>query len=417
MVGNAVLLASSHLNTASSPIRSNTISTISTGEAYVLHLASLDGNYAVMSSGPSSSTSSGSNENTTCPIYLYSKRTLQREYTLPGHEISSTFMRVVDSIAGLGRPVLVSSGKDGSVKVWDERSRGCGIKMTDLGKSRAFLSFDVSLDGYTLAAGTELQGEDASVLYWDPRQPNTPLRTHTSTHSDDITAVHFSPSRPGVLLTASSDGLISLSNSDELDEDEAVINVGNWGCSISQAGWLSNGSHIWCASDMETFSTWSEELDLIQSHDIRAPCLHSGARTWVTDYLITASPSSSSITGDLDIFVGSNEGDVALLSNSSLMFSQTSAEWSLHKLWTTGHEGIVRSLLWDAQDQVLVTGGEDGKICVWPGLSPGGLGGGRGVPLEADPMDVDSSHNTKRARTGDMDWDAENRKNDKRSRR
>ncbi|KAJ4495767.1 WD40-repeat-containing domain protein [Lentinula edodes] len=420
----SVLLASPNLATASSALRSTTISTIASGETYVLSLANFDGKYAAMSSGSSlnsSTRNAGNNKNTTCPIYLYSKQTLQREQTLPGHEISSTFMRSVVSMAGLGRPVLVSSGKDGSVKVWDERSGGYGIQMTDLSKSRAFLSFDVSLDGYTVAAGTELHGDDASVLYWDPRQPAAPLRTHSSTHSDDITAVHFSPSTPGVLLTASSDGLISLSNSEETDEDEAVVNVGNWGCSVSQAGWLPDGSRIWCASDMETFSTWSEELDLLQSHDIRGPCLHSGPRTWVTDYLITASPSSPSGDSNLDVFVGSNEGDIALLSNSDLLTPQSSAQWSLHKLWSTGHEGVVRSLLWDEKDQVLVTGGEDGKICVWPGLSQGGLGG-RGVVVEDESaMDVDSDLSNKRSRSRDMDWDAEdvdaNGKNGKRLKR
>lgn len=96
----------------------------------------------------------------------------------------------------------------------------------------------------------------------DPRQPAAPLRTHGSTHSDDITVVQFAPSRPGILLTASSDGLITLSNAEEPDEDEAVINVGNWGCSVSQAGWMPDESQIWAASDMETFSTWSDEVRL-----------------------------------------------------------------------------------------------------------------------------------------------------------
>lgn len=101
----------------------------------------------------------------------------------------------------------------------------------------------------------------------DPRNPVARLRSHGSTHSDDITAVHFlkgehTPSSDKVLLSTSSDGLISTSNVLEADEDEAVIHVGNWGCSISQGGWISNacGTRIWAASDMETFSCWSNEV-------------------------------------------------------------------------------------------------------------------------------------------------------------
>lgn len=133
------LIASPHLKTTTSPLKSTSISTISTGESYVLGLASLNGNYAAMSSGSqsdssSSSAPSGSKKKTvngdisTCPIHIYAKQTLQKIQSLPGHEVASTFMRSVNSIAGLNGPTLVSSGKDGSVRAWDERSGSHGIK-------------------------------------------------------------------------------------------------------------------------------------------------------------------------------------------------------------------------------------------------------------------------------------------------
>lgn len=105
----------------------------------------------------------------------------------------------------------------------------------------------------------------------DPRNPAAPLRIHSYTHSDDITAVHFlrSPhahSTPhNVLLSISSDGLISTSNADEADEDEAGLHVGNWGCSVAQAGWVHGRSGtpgVWASSDMETFSAWSGEVSI-----------------------------------------------------------------------------------------------------------------------------------------------------------
>lgn len=137
--------------------------------------------------------------------------------------------------------------------------------MTSAGRPRSLLCFDVSADGLTVAAGTDLQGDDALLLYWDPRQPSAPMRTHGSTHSDDITALEFlKSSTPSskILLSASSDGLISTSNADEEDEEEAVLHVSNWGCSVSQAGWISvsAGAQAWAASDMETFSCWTDEV-------------------------------------------------------------------------------------------------------------------------------------------------------------
>lgn len=66
------------------------------------------------------------------------------------------------------------------------------------------------------------------------------------------------------MLSASSDGLICTSDADQDDEDEAGLQVGNWGCSISQVGWIhsssSTGPKIWASSDMETFSTWTGEV-------------------------------------------------------------------------------------------------------------------------------------------------------------
>jgi len=118
----------------------------------------------------------------------------------------------------------------------------------------------------------------------DPRQPSIPIRTHTSTHSDDITTVSFLPrgrrhggtsssdSSRSIVLSGSTDGLLCTSYADENDEDEAIIHVGNCGSSISQAGWIDDGdgfstpghaaAAVWAATDMETFGTWTGDVRL-----------------------------------------------------------------------------------------------------------------------------------------------------------
>ena len=75
------------------------------------------------------------------------------------------------------------------------------------------------------------------------------------------------------LLSGSTDGLVCISNAEESDEDEAVIYVGNLGSSIAQAGWVPcrhRGARtgVWAASDMETFSLWSDEA---RKNDCRPP--------------------------------------------------------------------------------------------------------------------------------------------------
>jgi hypothetical protein len=70
------------------------------------------------------------------------------------------------------------------------------------------------------------------------------------------------------------DGLVSITNVQELDEDEAVIHVANWGCSVAKAGWIG-GEHeaaVWSTSDMETMALWSNEV----RYDIASPIHANG---------------------------------------------------------------------------------------------------------------------------------------------
>jgi len=96
---------------------------------------------------------------------------------------------------------------------------------------------------------------------------------HGSTHSDDITTLAFRPEKElstgrNIILSGSTDCLLSTSYADEDNEDESTIQVGNWGSSVSQAGWVYGSlgdrsqAAIWAASDMETFSTWTSEVFL-----------------------------------------------------------------------------------------------------------------------------------------------------------
>ncbi|KAI0254218.1 WD40 repeat-like protein [Lactifluus subvellereus] len=350
------LLESATLTEQTVPLRPSSLPC----DAYVLAIAAFGSHYAASASAPSHK------------IYLFDRTSLQMSQPFEGHPGGTTSLRGIDSVAGVNQRVIVSSGKDGVVRVWDDRTGSAAIEMPFEGEQRALLSCDVSSDGLTVAAGTELQQDDALIVYWDPRHPAAPLRKHTSTHSDDITTVRFprssERSRNNLLLSGSTDGLVCISNADEADEDEAVLHVGNLGSSISQTGWIpSHGAArrtraggVWAATDMETFSLWSDELDLNNDLDIRSPSVHTQARTWVTDYLIGCHASEE---GGLSVLVGSNEGDVALLRNAD--FYDRTSSWSLERLWTGHHEGVVRSALLVERANVLLTGGEDAKFLAW----------------------------------------------------
>ena len=160
----------------------------------------------------------------------------------------------------------------------------------------------------------------------DPRQLIAPLYKHSSTHSDDIKTIsfHCAVSSP-LVLSGSSDDLLSISNPTETDEDETMLHVRPWGTSISHADWYCSSANasshgVWAASDMETFSLLSDEvchlvwdqfiivsdspkLDQLLSSDTRSLSVHTQSRTWITHYLIACLPRQE----DLRLYVRSNE--------------------------------------------------------------------------------------------------------------
>lgn len=121
----------------------------------------------------------------------------------------------------------------------------------------------------------------------DTRNPSQPLYTHSSTHSDDITHLSllpptssFLPPASGaagptperLLLSASTDGLVALSDVHEADEDEAGLCAENFGESLADAGWYVRDSRgkgkgkgkgmagmelrVWGRSDMDALGVW-----------------------------------------------------------------------------------------------------------------------------------------------------------------
>lgn len=107
-----VAVQSAELSTAARPIKTTSLP----GDAYVLSLASAQAYYAASSSAPSNT------------IYLYDKSNLRPISQMAAHDEAITTMRAVPNFAGVSRETLVSSGKDGLVKVWDERTGSVAVQ-------------------------------------------------------------------------------------------------------------------------------------------------------------------------------------------------------------------------------------------------------------------------------------------------
>jgi hypothetical protein len=143
-----------------------------------------------------------------------------------------------------------------------------------------------------MVAGTEVASSESHLIFYDIRSPSSPLYTHSTTHSDDITSLSFlpptssyapqlSPSStsalptPGLLLlSGSTDGLLALTNPKEADEEEAFYGAEGLDGSVAKAGWFRSsikddsnkkgkkgkgkraGLKVWGRSDMDSVGTW-----------------------------------------------------------------------------------------------------------------------------------------------------------------
>ncbi|KAI7208885.1 WD40 repeat-like protein [Hortaea werneckii] len=133
---------------------------------------------------------------------------------------------------------LATAGRDGTIRLWDSRAKQASQLAEPQGRSFSALACHANI----LAAGTESNKEglgDVSVLLYDARNPSIPLRDYAESHTDSITQLAFHPSAPHVVLSGSTDGLVSVFNGNEADEEEALQTVFNPRSAVHCAGFLS----------------------------------------------------------------------------------------------------------------------------------------------------------------------------------
>ncbi|KAF9526757.1 hypothetical protein CPB83DRAFT_837190 [Crepidotus variabilis] len=163
-------------------------------------------------------------------------------------------------------------------------------------------------------------------------------------------------------------GFLALPNPTEPDGGEFVWRVANW-----------RSTGVRAASDTERFSLCNVErraqhtfnkyrlpVSLLPS----LPNFKKIQKGWKTEYFINAQYAHAM---GLSIRMGNNTGDIVLLSvqhpsPGPPILSRTKARRQVaytHKMFRSGHEGGVRALVWDEENQLLKTRGGDSKLTVW----------------------------------------------------
>lgn len=96
----------------------------------------------------------------------------------------------------------------------------------------------------------------------DVRSSPSPVAAHHELHSDDITTLSYHPNRAPILLSGSTDGLVSIHDTSVADEDELTVQTLNLGASIHRAGFIAD-SLVCALSHDERFALY----DVSDGHD------------------------------------------------------------------------------------------------------------------------------------------------------
>lgn len=181
--------------------------------------------------------------------------------TLSGAPINSirrvntevTCLKAINNTTERGALLVCTAGRDGRVCLLDPRTAvKIGEVRTEQNAPVLSLAFS---HPYALAAGTELTNHQASILIWDMRNFGDPVVQYIESHSDDVTELQFHPSRPQILLSGSTDGLVNIYNTTIMDEEEALHQTINHGASIHHSNFLSDVD-IFALSHDEKFSMY-----------------------------------------------------------------------------------------------------------------------------------------------------------------
>ncbi|KAJ3018629.1 WD repeat-containing protein 89 [Thoreauomyces humboldtii] len=248
--------------------------------------------------------------------------------------------------------MLWTGSSSGEVKRWDVRNGEADL-IFNAGAPVA--SIAINSNATFLAAGTELKDEDANIVIWDLRNPTvtTPAVTFTEYHSDDVTQLKFHPIDPLALISGSTDGLISLINLSTFDEDDALYQVIKED-SVAKCGFFGPSyEYIYSLSHMETFSLYKfEDGDKVFSFgDVR-----EREGDVKVEYLIDCVYDQRG--GRMFLVGGDQSGSISILHVNLGCLD------IVHTL-NGGHADIVRGVYWNVEKNTLVSGAEDGSVCLW----------------------------------------------------
>ncbi|TVY29926.1 putative WD repeat-containing protein [Lachnellula hyalina] len=274
----------------------------------------------------------------------------------------NTDVTCLKALGGEDAAVVCTAGRDGSVKVLDPRTGGV-VATVRSDQNAPIISLACSYP-YGLAAGTELTNHQAAVLIWDTRDLSEPVVKYVESHSDDVTELQFHPSRPQILLSGSTDGLVNIYNTTITDEEEAIHQTINHGHSIHHANFLSD-VNIFALSHDEKFSMYELVTNPEEGVEEPPPIHYGDMREQLGgEYVanVLRRPDGGAVLG---VGTHSRESfDLVQLKNGS---PWTFAPESKVTLVGAHSSEIVRAFCFLDSHKTVLTAGEDGQVKAWRG--------------------------------------------------
>ena len=221
------------------------------------------------------------------------------------------------------------------------------------------------------------------MLPRDSRALKKPVLQYSESHNDDVTVVisttqvqlsrgallmselqvQLHPNSSQGLLSGSTDGLVNIYDSNQTDEDEALVQVTNHGSSINHARFLSD-SQFFALSHDENFSIYHLEDQNIDTDDLQPTAFGDLRPRLECEYVVDVVPLNS----EGEAVVGAGSHGKQQLDLVPFRHVGTSWEFDLGntiRLPGAHGEEVVRSMFLDHDANAIFTAGEDGNIKAW----------------------------------------------------
>jgi WD40 repeat protein len=185
-----------------------------------------------------------------------------------------------------------------------------------------------------------------------------PVRTYEESHTDTVTQLAFHPTHENLLLSGSTDGLVSIFDVEQAEEEDALQQVLNPRSAVHCAGFIAE-DQVYVVSTDEQYSIHTLAKTLAEDEQVPPPIEFGDMRerlkcTYVIDVLLQSDGPPLMAHGHTE------SGTLALTSMGN------PKSWELgQSISLAGAHGeeIVRDVL--LADGRAYTCGEDGTVKVW----------------------------------------------------